>query len=283
MSQKWGQLHTLAPKEVERVYHETFPRILRILGKGIYAVTASLLDDTSGYDFYFWPGYQSILNKGVARRVTLESKYDGQKLACGLANPKTIHSEPNVTGISYWFHQILNTHPEDNTSRFTPGSTHLWAARQPSFGSHPLNILSIELNDGLKDTWMVADAKNRILRIGLQNADPSKWGEQVAKAINESSHLKTSYIWPVPLPPALPITREIYRQGKGLSEEQRSSHHLRCTLYSIWLASVFLPGGFRQDAAWFKACLTAIPEKGFSALRGRILEGTGSDLSRCAV
>ncbi len=269
-------------------YESYFSKILDNMGKTLLdAVLPHIkFDDSQDFNFYYWPGYDSILRSVEQKRFTLEDK----GISCGVGyQVKSSKLKPikyKISDTNYWYHCLLSAYPEDKlkTGRpFTPGGTHAWISGDIKLEDGELfDVLNIRIPDSSNESYpdhMMDSGLARFLgmvSLDLDTEDCESWGRQVAETLN-SENVKSKLIWPVPLHPCKPLLKKSKHVQKNTYEIQ----DIREKLYSLWLMANFDPtwvNEWKDDSNhWVHKFLAVLDKKGLSELSNRIRQTASSE------
>jgi hypothetical protein len=253
--------------------------VLRVVGRGLFEATAPFLGQNSfkEVDFYFWPGYVSISDL-QRPRVTLTCDHLG--IPCGIGfrvipalKRENSYLRYEASEASLWFSRLLVAKDkcgllplprrekdrvlvgEDEVGRFSPGGTHPWimqGAFLPKLRTDgtALDVLAIQVGAPEEEP------ANGVLSVSLDENHVECWGHQVAQILNNSAILKcqAGAVWPYGADSSA-VT--------PLSVEVRTCiQRTRETLYSIWLASNFVPDWRHRCRSWIDEFLTRLRDTG---------------------
>jgi hypothetical protein len=228
-----------------------FDGILRIMGRILFEATEPFLQKQwkrHNLNFYFWPGYVSILADEESSRITLSqgSVSCGQGFRITNQPLERIGYLPSST--STWYARVLTPEADASTNGanfFVPGGTHNWV----SAGSLAINsnakretLFILEICVARKYAF---DSRSGIIRIHLKAGDWENWGQKIGEYLNDSDkvHSDSAVSWPHPIPP----------DGTMSGEEVQVVKEVREKLYSIWLAATFDSGWARSHREWLLA------------------------------
>ena len=293
-------LQELGKLELEdrlRTFDKVFQEVLKRMGKALYEASLLVSEEGAG-GLYFWPGYDSILKPLEDSRITLDcpvheevqGKTTTRHIACGIEYPNATGDEPKASYTSYWFDLILLPHSEDefDKDKFAPGSMHFWAS-QPDLSmvsgkdKIPLNIIEIAISESQAmqagsgdDREQLSDPDYGAISIILDKGHSEKWGEDVARVLNNPQNTDSPFLWPYPYPPSTPFT-----DSEQITAQAKVIHMTRLCLYNLWLAANFDPEG-REDC-WRWMHDFRFEEEGKEEFRGSFLEFLrGKNLSQLA-
>lgn len=256
------------PLADRRVRQENcFLEILKDIGQHIHTFLSPTQRVGQGCDLYFWPGYESILRLRGERRIGPVVRFDADNVSAGFRyctrGDCSNCPEGEVIFTVAAFHHLLGRYRETvNGVMFSPGSTHLWAARGPRLKlegrniARPIEFLNVSTAPPNRDSV----SSHGIVTVPLHRLNPLKWGPELGRRLNQVRSIESSVRWPVPL------DQEPDDAGS------RTRHEIRLALYSLWLAATFRPADFFQDG-WvdsIKKRLMRIDKAGLGALIGRI-------------
>jgi len=236
--------------------------VLLKVGLTLFKASRPFLEEewsNSELNFYFWPGYESLLIGEIGnRRLTLIESSSGRPVPCGVG--LSLDGTPAYEGsnTSIWFERALTKcvgHGDHHHQTFVPGSTHAWISqsnlrvRPPATKTDVktgrsgfLTALEISLSN-----CESAKVDRGILSIELDEGRFESWAATIARYLN-GTYLESSLKWPVPL--EAPVEK-----NNGLAAE------IRLDLYNIWLAACF---GIDWSEEW--------RDKVFAILRSQNLE-----------
>jgi hypothetical protein len=229
-----------------------YDKVLLTMGLALFeaAKEAWSTSEDDEVEFYFWPGYFTILGPEVGRRISLRDE-NGSACGVGYSRKRRSQVEAEYRGClaSISYNEILQprTPPDILLGRdFTPGGTHGWLV-------HGDVLLQdgamLELLEIFTDSCAPEADSHRPWRVSipLPPESPDSWGATVAHVLNDPSRTKSLNaplnLWPLPFAPNSPIPRSD-KQTQSRDSHQWSVLAQRCreALYSIWLAVLFDPG-----------------------------------------
>jgi hypothetical protein len=271
-------------KDSSTEWDKNYERILALVGFSLFEVSRYfILEDNKGSlhecsDFYFWPGYKSILGSKSTERVQiLPSNYKTLYGGIGFeSNPELSresyiellkegdYSEKeygiyDLSNASVWFNALLTPHEEDtfpDNSQFEPGGTHSWMAKGNInlSDNSALEILAVVISDKGDFT-----SREGIAKICLNENECQNWGERIAARLNTGRNLLDG--WPAK---HLPETQHTEIELEDLQEISEK-------LYSIWVAATFDPNWKIKGTQWVLDYAKHFDEeKGLSNLSNRI-------------
>lgn len=248
-----------------------FRAMFEEMGAALFDATEPFLKEhwqRQNLNFYFWPGYESILHEDPkSKRITLlwEDSPDGAILrGAGYHLTKDGPVNYRESNTSLWFERSL-TVCEDKHGQFVPGGTHAWV------GQDNLKILDTEK---IEEDWdyltalqvqIIEDggngysAQRGFARLRFNHQDYESWGKLGSRWLNNRSKIISRENWPTP------IERKVDRT-KSDSEKIRLQI-FRQQLYNIWLSATF-DIDWRTD--WFFTFLKRLRRNGLNALADRL-------------
>ncbi len=224
--------------DFQKKYLGVIREILRIVGKAIFELTKDENPSAKDIDFYFWPGYDSYLDREIKRRVLITPEND-DKEECGIGfdgNGNCYDFAPTKIG----FDHFLDTNKSFlvKGKYYTPGSTHDWLSQErnpvlkPDKGENiPLKILEVQL---AKDYATRVNPDTGKVTLKLKEDDSEKWGKTIASILNGDVYFTSNLMnyvvncekrWPL-------VMEETWDKDVIVIREK---------LYSAWLVSCFLP------------------------------------------
>src|SRR5687768_6250397 len=98
------RLNEKSPEEREEVFDEEFKKVLADMGKTLFDVISFLNEigripsgnKNQDLNFYFWPGYDSILKREENKRVTLEHNRNPCGVGYRVSEPETPYNLSNT-------------------------------------------------------------------------------------------------------------------------------------------------------------------------------------------
>jgi hypothetical protein len=238
-----------------RRFNASFKRIFEKMGESLYQAARLFVNPADSLEFYFWPGYDSILEKGQAKRITLTVVDGIANISCGIALPyRDGDSRPAKSPTTDWFYRVLTDRGDKlDGEPFTPGSTHFWITQRglklndgTSQGG-PFNVLAVETLPSVEE--QVADMEAGVLRIPLDYSKPTTWVDTIDRTLNDSGKIFIDFLWPMPVPPCEPI-KVAQRKRLGMENKLRVQHQIRLKLYSIWLLATLGPAYSEENWEW---------------------------------
>jgi hypothetical protein len=178
-------------------------------------------------DFYYWPGYASILSPVKESRITLFDETTRIQTGIGYqVLPNGVQPPYKMNRSALWFSRVLTQHD----ASLEPGSTHRWLM------DPDLRLIDDKGDETrLKFLHVAATASplsvshvGGLLSVHLNANRPNCYGRQLACALNKQKVIKTTSRWPF------------------ASQEDGRTHKLRILLYDIWLGATFSTTWFQE-------------------------------------
>lgn len=240
-------------------YKEVIREILKIVGEALFELTKGECASLKDVQFYFWPGYDSYLNRDKKERVPIIS--NGEECGIGFDGKGRYYDfAPTKIGFDY-FLDLQNKFPVKG-KYYAPGGMHEWLSQEKNPLLKPekgdpiaLKILEVQVS---KDYATRVNPETGKITIALKYDDSENWGRKLGSFLNgeESIFSKdTNYVvhskrrWPL-------------AEEELVDEDVRL---LREKLYSAWLASCFLSNW--KEIKWLdeftevKAALSKLNDK----------------------
>lgn len=230
-------------------------RLLRFLGFVLYRV-ANHLTPGELPEFYFWPGYNSIIGENAPRRIQI-TPANFPAIAGGLGfEPTALHltqqeyadrltrgdyygaGDYDLSDTSLWFDCVLSSEHKDYSGD-TPlivGGTHQWVTNGNIMLSDrsPLEVLSVCVGEPYRDAAAgdpYRPQEGRI-HIPLDTRTFFSWGGKIAEVLNDKKNVTSEYKWPTPND--ISLVKAYLCDPYGINITYR--------LYGLWLKSNFDPG-----------------------------------------
>ena len=252
----------------------SYDRLLRFVGFVLYKVSRQFCPDEQSPEFYFWPGYNSILGQPTKR---IQIRHDKFPMAAGgigfepaaasftqeayarrlmLPSYAAGDGDYDLSDASIWFDCVLGHNherqgedgshliPDGDDSQFILGGTHQWVTNGDVTLSDVslLDVLSINIGETSFDAKGAPpqevrgeDFKDGHIHIRLNPRKFNDWGRQIAVVLN-SKGINAKYKWPTPS--ELARSEEFYLR--------RDMRIITYRLYGLWLKSLFDPN-WRSD------------------------------------
>lgn len=178
---------------------------LKLIGKTIFELTQPQIDEPTSYYFYFWPGYNSYLEKSSHRIFIKDTENDNVDCGIGFCNnnfdcnKKEFFECPS----SHWFRLLLGNDVifKYQGLNISPGGTHPWLSQEyaPKFinSEAPIEYLSIgnlidedfNINEGDDNYYKIEDNK---ISIKLDMKDFKSWGKRIGEVLNNDNNINYS-------------------------------------------------------------------------------------------
>ena len=207
------------------------------------------------FEFYAWPGYETVTSLDSVRRLTLlRSTPGGKKVECGCGRNIGTDAAYRDAATARWFSNALAYHEADETQTlraFPPGGTHPWTVaiadklktrltttvpRHPAFPepeqTQHLSVLEIGVDTFPHDLFSVP----------LESHAWREWPRIISKTLTDSLNKvgltgSENVCWPLP----------VIEDADSLTQDQRNAvESIRLSLYSVWLAATFGPPDIRK-------------------------------------
>jgi hypothetical protein len=293
-----NRLQRLGTRDLQErlsLFEKEFELILTEIGGHLFnAAKLGIVksDEQQSFEFYFWPGYDSLLKKEGSNRITLKCSFSNRDLGCGLGFSDLISKvtesfEPKISDTSYWYDALLTQHEEDvfcNGEKFTPGSMHLWVTRSDLKlnDESPLNIIAFQLCSPDKDSHSF-DTGPRIhssfgmVEINLWEKRCIDWGSYIAEILNDTGKVKSQWAWPFPSPPSKPISLEEYER---VDYEPNKLQQIQQKLYSMWISANIGREKRKELWNWVNEFQDEIQDAGLLNLSKRISDGLEGEVEK---
>jgi hypothetical protein len=237
-------------------YDRYYSELLRVMGQTLYRVCLCFLKKGEETDFYFWPGYNSILGDGQTRRIQI-IPCDFSDISGGIGFDSSTSSITNdghtfdpynfeelirdkdyyeLSQTSVWFDCVLKSHDNDvfkDRTSFLVGGTHHWVTHGDVVlkdDGSPLEILSVGFSDK-----RIPIRKKGLIQINLKPTEFNDWGRAIASRLKIATTSKAQLKWP---------SHSLWKPD-GETPRDRNTRYLTYRLYGIWLK-------FNFDPAWRK-------------------------------
>ena len=203
-------------------------------------------------DFYYWPGYASVILPAGHERVTLHDENTSIPTGIGYEIKGGILQPPyTINRSAVWFHRALTKH-----GVFEPGGTHNWCMH-PDLQVVGQNGRQYKLRV-LHVTTQPRDARDHIgddgtLRVWLDEKQPGSFGRQLGSILNNPTLIKSSVRWP---------------SAPAASTEVLD---LRESLYDLWLGATFSPS-WRPEPEILGEFVARLTKVGADVIAGKIVE-----------
>jgi hypothetical protein len=248
-----------------------FRQMFLEMGGALFRATKPFLREEweqRSLNFYFWPGYDSILHDDPkSKRITLvwEDSPD-REILCGAGYQLTKDgiAEYREANTSLWFQRAL-TVCEEKRGRFIPGGTHAWIAQEnlkirdtekTEEGWDSLTALLVQVRE---DHISHYSAHRGVARLQLSDQDYRSWGKLGSRWLNDKSKIICDKNWPTPIETKVDRTKS--------DKEKRRLQIVRQKLYNIWLAATF-DIEWRTD--WFYTFLRQLRYRDLNSLADRL-------------
>ncbi|MDX6404506.1 MAG: hypothetical protein QOH70_1961 [Blastocatellia bacterium] len=250
-------------------FRDVFRDILEVMGLALFNATEPFLKEQweqRTLNFYFWPGYDSILHdEPKSKRITLlwEDSPD-RTILCGSGHQLTKDPSYKESNTSLWFERALTICEEAN-GLFVPGGTHAWVGQDnlkildTEKAAEDWDYLSALRVQIIKDGVNAYSAKRGFALLQFRDQDYSSWGKLGARWLNDRSRIISRETWPTPLESKVDTTKS--------EREKIQLQIFRQQLYNIWLAATF-DIDWRTD--WFFTFLKRLRRRGLNALAARL-------------
>ncbi len=252
-------------------FRVVFRRMFWEMGSALFDAAAPFLKqewEHRNLNFYFWPGYDSILHGDPKnKRITVlwEDSPDSTIL-CGAGfqltkDGTTRYKESNT---SLWFQRALTVCEESN-GQFVPGGTHGWVAQDnlkildTEKTTEDWDFLTALVVQARKDGISDYSAHRGFARLQLRHQDCRTWGKLGSRWLNDKSKVICDENWPTPIESKVDRAKSDRERGR--------LNIIRQKLYNIWLAATF---DIEWRTEWFFRFLKQLRYRELNSLADRL-------------
>lgn len=225
-------LQKKSPVDIATDLRKTYEDLLSLIGCALFKIARQYVRNQA-FDFYFWPGYESIyLKRGAHTRVTLLLDSRDERMQCGVGfNLLDSQTEPVIYHVNrsvLWFDRVLSPQGDHD---FTPGSTHKWLVQDGLSLSDGSRLQILDVSTSAQP--LSSEQKGRTLSVRLDSCKSTEYGEQMSIILNSPDVIGTQRRWP---------------HSEQVCNEEHN--HLREKLYDIWLGATLGPPNEPPQAKW---------------------------------